>query len=584
MARRRTGADGMAHKVEFFLLTHFPRTWWVVQRTPVVGRGIHRFVLNKAVNRSSTRPYAFSTMHDYTSWSSLTDKHHNARQLPPVERRCLPRVDEITQLFARDGDNTIPCPKSTVLFAYLAQWFTDGFLRSGQPASEGQTRQIKFNESNHEVDLGQLYGLKPEITEALRRMQGGRLKCQMIGDEMFPPKLYDAKGRRKEFEALPPVVGLAEMPGWKQDEKKPCLYAMGSDVANSHIGYAMLNILFLREHNRIADILAAHYGDEEGWDDERLFQTARNILTVKLIKLVIEEYINHIAPYHFKFKLDPQRFYGARWYRPNWLAVEFNLLYRWHSLIPSKLCIHGRELGIQESSFANHLIEERGLGTMFDDASKQWAGKICLFNTDGWFDAPRGPATSPLAPTRTRSVQQARDMRLDTYNKYRKDCSLPPVTRFEQISSNAQVRFELKRLYKKTDNIEFYVGLFAEDTRSNSVLPPLMGAMVGLHAFSQLLTNPLLSTNVYKRKADRERTFSAVGAQMIKKEASLQALLNATLPDGTGPYEARLTHADWRRDTLPRRAAAALRRRFPRRSDSSGRSQVGVSAEGSARS
>src|SRR5690606_40281121 len=42
------------------------------------------------------------------------------------------------------------------------------------------------------------------------------------------------------------------------------------------------------------------------WDDERLFQTTRNILIVLLIKLVVEEYINHITPYHFRFTLDPR--------------------------------------------------------------------------------------------------------------------------------------------------------------------------------------------------------------------------------------------------------------------------------------
>ena len=67
----------------------------------------------------------------------------------------------------------------------------------------------------------------------------------------------------------------------------------------------LLNTLFLREHNRVAGALADAY---PGWDDERLFQTARNIMIVLLIKIVIEEYINHITPYHFRLQADPAPF------------------------------------------------------------------------------------------------------------------------------------------------------------------------------------------------------------------------------------------------------------------------------------
>ncbi|MFD0395683.1 peroxidase family protein [Streptomyces nogalater] len=65
-----------------------------------------------------------------------------------------------------------------------------------------------------------------------------------------------------------------------------------------------LNVLFLREHNRVAGVLAAAHPD---WDDERLFQTTRNTLIVLMIRVMLEEYINHITPYHFGFVLDPVR-------------------------------------------------------------------------------------------------------------------------------------------------------------------------------------------------------------------------------------------------------------------------------------
>ncbi len=49
----------------------------------------------------------------------------------------------------------IESEKSTVLFSYFAQWFTDGFLR-------GDYRDPLKNTSNHDIDLSNLYGLKSE--------------------------------------------------------------------------------------------------------------------------------------------------------------------------------------------------------------------------------------------------------------------------------------------------------------------------------------------------------------------------------------------------------------------------------------
>ena len=72
-----------------------------------------------------------------------------------------------------------------------------------------------------------------------------------------------------------------------------------------------------------------------GWDDDAVFQTARNILIVMFIKFVVEEYINHINTSKFKIMANPKVAWEADWNRPNWMTVEFSLLYRWHSLVPS---------------------------------------------------------------------------------------------------------------------------------------------------------------------------------------------------------------------------------------------------------
>ena len=69
----------------------------------------------------------------------------------------------------------------------------------------------------------------------------------------------------------------------------------------------------------------------------------------------------------------------------------------------------------------------------------------------------------------------------------------------------------MRDLYGDVDHIEFYPGLFAEDVRRNAVLPPLIGRMVAIDAFSQAFTNPLLAPRVFN-----PQTFSPLGWNLIR--------------------------------------------------------------------
>lgn len=527
VVKRSTKRDGTRNKIETWALSNLGPMWTAIQRCGPLERFVNRKLIDSACMKAPPRPYRLSTLADHTSWDSLTDKTYNTRQLPPPDPPAAPPppAEQVAALFTRVGATEL-CPKSTVLFAYFAQWFTDGFLRSRRPEAPDQYRDLTRNEANPDVDLTPLYGHSAAMTDALRAKNGGRLKSTTIDGEEFPVLLCHANGVRKaEFAALS-VLGFDRLDA----KQKSQLFAMGSDAGNSHIGYAMINVLFLREHNRIAGELAAAY---PSWDDDRLFDTTRAILTVVLIKLTIEEYINHIAPYRFRFQFDATGFYDASWYGPNWVAVEFNLLYRWHPLVPDTLRVHGEDLTIQDTVFNNELLTRHGLGPAFDGASRQRAGKVALFNTAAWFDKR----------TSLPSILQSRKLNLRSYNDYREDCGFPRVTDFDQITSDLRVRDALRDTYAGVDDIEFFVGLFAEDARPNSVLPSLLGRMVGLHAFSQLMTNPLLARGIYD-----ERTFSALGMKMIESTTSIDQLLQRNLPAGSSRYEARLTRKGWERE------------------------------------
>lgn len=516
---RSTAKDGLANQVEAFVTTHGTPIWELIQSVPPVRRAVNAAVTNLAILKFPTRPNPFSTMADYTSWDSLTDRTFSSRHLPAADvvDPALPDVEELKDLFTRR--DFIESPKSTVLFSYFAQWFTDGFLRSDR-ATPPDPRK---NQSNHEIDLTNLYGLHADVARQLRTLKGGRLKSQQINGEEFPPYLCENGEIKPEFSLLS-VVRFDEQTVETRDQ----LFAMGSDTSNLQAGFVAHNVLFLREHNRIARILSGAYPD---WDDERLFATTRNVLTVLLMKIVVEDYINHITPTIFRISLEPRSFPNERWYRQNWMAVEFNLLYRWHSLVPSGYRIHGQDVPIWDTLYNTELVRENGLGALFEAASDQPAGQVGLGNTP--YD---------LWPVEQASIQQARAVRLRSYNDYRELAGFPRVTEFDQITGNVTVREQLRRLYGHVDRIEFYVGLFAEDVPKNGVLPDLMGRMVALDAFSQVYTNPLLAPRVYN-----EHTFSPVGMEIIRSTTTLSQVVDRNVPYRPGGYFVSLTRKDWHR-------------------------------------
>jgi prostaglandin-endoperoxide synthase 2 len=511
---RDRSRDGIRNRLEFYVATHFAPLWREAQRWRWSQRRLNRLIVSTEINRTRTRPHPHSTLAPYTTWQSLTDRNWCGRHLPPKESIHYPDLNATTELFRRPSGKPKLSQKSTLLFPTFAQWAIDGFVRT---STIDQMRST----SNHEIDFSPLYGLTPEQTEALRSHWGGELKSQQIADQEYPPFLYEDDGSRikPEFQALPQP---AHMPEGVPANRKAKLFALGGDRANATPLTAMLSVLFLREHNRVSRVLRKRHAN---WDDERLFQTTRNVLMVLLIKIAVEQYINHIAPCYFQFTATPELFWREKWYRQNWMTLEFNLAYRWHSMIPDLLNWGSNEIPFEQFRFNNELLLQRGVGPAFDDCSRQKATEIGLGNT------PMG-----LLEIERKSIELGRTAQLASYNDYRESFRFPRLTSFDQITGDEHVQRALKDLYGSIDQVEFYVGLYAEDMRPHSVLPPLMERMIAIDAFSQAYTNPLLSEHVFNAQ-----TFSNTGMSIIQETSSLQDVLDRNLQECTGDYLALMT-------------------------------------------
>lgn len=510
---------------------------------------INGLLINRLVSAGRSRPHPWSTRNDYVSWSGLTDRSFNARLLPPADAEGLPEIGAVAQLFAADpAIGQRPCPKSTSLFAAFAQYLTDGFIRTQMENEEAKEDRRKTT-SNHEIDLSPLYGRTEAQTRVLRLLdetdgRRGRLKSQLLAGEEYPAFLYDEDGKvRREFldERGNPILDLP-LGVTKPWAKKETLFAVGGDRVNAAPQTTMINTLLLREHNRLAGMIESV---NPGWDDERVFQTARNVLIVLFIKIVVEEYINHINTSPFSLRALPQAAWTAKWNRPNWITAEFSLLYRWHSLVPEQMVWNGQAIPGTQLLLDNSILIERGLTNAFVDVSANGATELGLGNT-----------ASFLVPFETKAVEQARMLRIDSYNAYRKAMGMKAASSFRDVVGRASpnpveearrqaLADALERRYGSIDRLEFYVGLFAEPRAENGPLPSLLTAMVAMDAFSQALTNPLLSLHVWGNDEVRLQTFTRQGLDAIEGTTSLRDVLKRN-GNGLGDRFVGMTRPEWR--------------------------------------
>ncbi|WP_300036843.1 peroxidase family protein [uncultured Roseobacter sp.] len=503
----------------------------IVEAIPPIADFANKWAINRVVKRARFRPHPLSTRQGYVSWPGLTDRRWSGRHLPPSPREDAPDPEALAALFRRRDGHQRLCPKSTCLFPAFAQYLTDGFIRTETEdltaADETADTRLKRNTSNHEIDLCPLYGRTEDQTDALRLKSGkkgmkGRLRSQMIGREEFPPFLYKDGEVDPDFAVLDPPLGSSDI----DDARRAKLFAVGGDRVNSVPQVSMMNTLFMREHNRLAAEIETAHPD---WDDDRIFETARNTVVVIFIKIVVEDYINHISPLPFHLRADPSVAWDAPWNKPNWITTEFSLLYRWHALIPDQIRWGGNLHPVHETFMNNALLIDGGLTAGFADISATQAAEL----------GPRNTA-EPLLHIEISSMKQDRFCELASFSDYCDYLGQNRPFSFEDISSDPEVAGMLREFYDKPRDVDFHVGLFCEDRVTNSPLPNIILLFVALDAFSQALTNPLLSRHVFKRS-----TFSGPGWDTIAKTGSIRDVLERNSASDLTDVFVGFTRPEW---------------------------------------
>ncbi|MEP6356052.1 MAG: peroxidase family protein [Hyphomicrobiales bacterium] len=527
--------------IGFFIKDNFKGLWdWLMSKKfirNVISKGIFR----RFGNVTKARPHQMTMIENYTSWKSITDLTITGRHLPEDENfdtRIRPPSEQVVDLFLRQNDGSqggimTPDIRSSLLFASFAQWFTDSFLRTSHAFEFDPKKKFavktdnngvpirkegreKYNNSTHEIDLCQIYGLNKKMTDKLRCPDNkGCLRSQHINGEEYPETLLASadvvNGEplpiKKHFEDLHHEPILRHIFGSTEQGRYETLFATGLEHSNSTIGNALLNTVFLRLHNKIARKTAEQNKD---WDSDQVFESARNTAIVILLNIVISDYIAHISPLNLPLKFQPGLAEEQTWYRRNRIHIEFNILYRWHGLVPSKFSFLPDDDNASNFRHNNNWLIEQGLSKAVTLFSNEPVGKMIMGNTPRFLEGVKYD---------TMTIMRA--SKLQNYNSYRNRFNLPEAEDFTDVSDDPDMVKTLSEMYgAKIENLEWYVGMCAESHNRGMIMGDLMLNMVAHDAFTHALTNPLLSNEIFV-----EKTFGQVGWDYVNRVTTLKQVI-----------------------------------------------------------
>lgn len=495
-----------------YILTHFHWLWDVVNGT-FLRDVLMRLVLTARSNLIPSPP-TYNSRYGYLSWESYFNRSYYTRILPPVPDDCptpmgvkgptrLPDPEVLVERLLKRRSFRPDPQGSNLMFAFFAQHFTHQFFKTFNRRGRGFTKALA-----HGVDAGHVYGDNLERQLQLRLLRDGKLKYQLLDGEMFPPSVAEAPVRM----SYPPGVPARQQ------------MAIGQEVFGLLPGLGLYATLWLREHNRVCDVLKVQH---PVWDDEQLFQTARLIVIGETIRIVIEEYVQHLSGYLLRLKFDPTLLFGSPFQYGNRIALEFSQLYHWHPLMPDRFHIGAERLDYTHFLFNTSVLTHYGVETLVEAFSTQQAGQV------GGGHNINAAVTEVAVGT----IRESRQLRLQPFNEYRKRFNLKPYSSFREFTNNEEIAVALKEFYGDIDALEFYPGLMLEKTRPGAIFGESMVEMGAPFSLKGLLGNPICSPDYWKPS-----TFGGkVGFDMVNS-ATLRKLV--CLNSRTCPYVAFRVPAD----------------------------------------
>jgi hypothetical protein len=389
------------------------------------------------------------------------------------------------------------------------------------PATGGGTPRQQTNEITAWIDASNVYGSDAERAAALRENDGsGRLKTS-AGD-LLPFN----------------TEGLPNAGGDSAD-----LFLAGDVRANEQVGLTVMHTLFVREHNRLADEIAASNPDLSG---DEIYQRARRLVGAMMQAITYREYLPALlgrralpayAGYRSSVDAGIANLFAAASYRYGHSALSPTLL----RLDANGKPVAAGNLPLREAFFSPSAIGAAGgVESYLRGLAAQQCQEIDPYVIDdvrNFLFGPPGQGGFDLAAL---NIQRGRDHGLPGYNAVRQALGLSPKLGFADISSDPEIQARLASAYALVDDVDLWVGGLAEDH--------LPGAMVG-----ELIHTVLVRQFSALRDGDRfwyQRTLSKSEQQLVNNSRLVDIIRRNT--DIGNEIQADVFHVPSNRSTRNR--------------------------------
>jgi peroxidase len=318
----------------------------------------------------------------------------------------------------------------------------------------------QINRISSILDGSVVYGSDATRAAALRTFSGGKLKTS-IGN-LLP---FNTAG-------LPNANDAHILPN---DQ----LFLAGDVRANENVELSAVQTLFIREHNHIADLLAAK---NPSMSDEEIYQRARQVVIAEIEVITYKEFLPAL--------LGSNALKGYRGYssatNPS-ISTEFSsAAYRiGHTLVNDDVEFLGNdgnslraELDLASAFFDPRPLIQSGIDPVLKYLATDNASEVDLQIVDPLRNFLFGPPGAGGFDLASMNIQRGRDHGLADYNTTRSYYGLPKVKDFSEITKNVDIQNKLKNLYGTVNNIDLWVGGLAEDHPRGSSVGPTFSAII----------------------------------------------------------------------------------------------------------